>query len=708
MTFLAAAHAVLALAAAIALVGSCGWVSYLLARRLLPGATASTRAAAAVGIAYWLLVADFAVLATLGVFRAGVAIPLWCLGALAAHRALDGGAGWAQARADVARAGRLGAAIRGSPLRWVLLVVAIVLVPVLLRGLVAPPLAWDALTYHLVKAARWVQGGDWAFTVGADAWGYYEYYPHGGDAIWAWAMLPTHGDALLALAGSGVWLSLLLGAYASARALGVAELRAVTLALAVGTLPIVFRLVTAMLVENTMAAVVLLALPLARRFADDARPADAALLLGAAGVAASIKSPGLGLIPLTLAWVAFESLRQRRGARALRVVVAVGAAAAVVGLPSYLRAFWDTGSPLYPLPLSIGGREIVAGNPELALLMARPGPPGESHWRRLVEALFFGHGFGFGALAPLALPLAGIGIARLARQPATRSFVAFAVALAALLAVPALLQPGLWIPAWAAVSVRLLLVSFAIALVCGSLVEGRVAGTIWLGMIAVGVATSLPAGFGVRGARAIGELLAAGFALAVVGLFADTGLRGILGVRPARIVAVLAALALFAIAWDGIRTHHRQELYGAASRGEVYDVNTAKWMAAAPVWRALDDGSPHRLAVVAGFAMSGHNAFVYPLFGGRLQNAVLYVPPTRDGAPLDYGLERDPWPRASRPAEWFERLAAQRVDVVVTLAPPPPVEIAWIRAHPERFERIACSRDEQSCAWRFVQPSAAR
>jgi hypothetical protein len=227
-------------------------------------------------------------------------------------------------------------------------------------------------------------------------------------------------------------------------------------------------------------------------------------------------------------------------------------------------------------------------------------------------------------------------------------------------------------------------------------------------MIATALATNWPSGFGASGGRAIGELLAAGFALAVVALLVDTFSRSRLGARRSQIVAAFAGLALFAIAWDDIRTRHRQTLYMAASRGEVYDVHTARWMAAAPVWRALDDGVERRLAVAAGFAMSGHNVFVYPLFGSHLQNTVLYGPPTSDGAPLAYGLAPDPWVRAGTPEEWFARLVAQQVDVVVTLAPPPPVESRWIQLHPERFERILCSDGDESCAWRFIAPRAAR
>src|SRR4030095_4741815 len=41
-------------------------------------------------------------------------------------------------------------------------------------ALSAPPLGWDALTYHLFRAGRWVHDGHASVVTAPDAWGYYE------------------------------------------------------------------------------------------------------------------------------------------------------------------------------------------------------------------------------------------------------------------------------------------------------------------------------------------------------------------------------------------------------------------------------------------------------------------------------------------------------------------------------------------------------
>ena len=71
----------------------------------------------------------------------------------------------------------------------------------LVRDLVSPPMAWDSLTYHLFRPARWIQDGALRSSIGPDSWRFLEYFPHAGDVPWAWAMLPVRGDALIAPTG---------------------------------------------------------------------------------------------------------------------------------------------------------------------------------------------------------------------------------------------------------------------------------------------------------------------------------------------------------------------------------------------------------------------------------------------------------------------------------------------------------------------------
>jgi len=122
--------------------------------------------------------------------------------------------------------------------------------------------------------------------------------------------------------------------------------------------------------------------------------------------------------------------------------------------------------------------------------------------------------------------------------------------------------------------------------------------------------------------------------------------------------------------------------------------------AAWPVWAFLDSGESHRVAVAAGWDNTGHNWYRYPLFGSRLQNTVLYVPPTSDGSVVDYQRQGE-LRRAADFSAWLRGLVERRVDHVVLLPPLPPVESAFVRAHPELFRPVAQGLNREATAYRL-------
>jgi hypothetical protein len=139
----------------------------------------------------------------------------------------------------------------------------------------------------------------------------------------------------------------------------------------------------------------------------------------------------------------------------------------------------------------------------------------------------------------------------------------------------------------------------------------------------------------------------------------------------------------------------------------VMHPNAPEHMAAWPIWRALDDATPHRIAVTAGFADAGHYTYRSPLMGSRLQNEVVYVPISRDGEIFDYQLGAEEIARRADESAWIERLRAKRIDTVVTIGPPPP-ESAWMARHPALFEPIASNPQGTDRAFRFYPDGGRR
>jgi hypothetical protein len=125
-----------------------------------------------------------------------------------------------------------------------------------------------------------------------------------------------------------------------------------------------------------------------------------------------------------------------------------------------------------------------------------------------------------------------------------------------------------------------------------------------------------------------------------------------------------------------------------------------------PLWRECDGPTPLRVAFSAGWNTLGDNWLIYPFFGSRLQNDVEWVPPTRDGALLDYRLARENLARFDAGA-WVQRLLARRVDLVA-LQWPPTVEDHWVRALPTLFETIRDSPDGKHHLVRLRSEAARR
>lgn len=686
--------------AGLLLVASCAWVSLAIGARLVAaGAGAAVRACASAIVACWLLVVAFLALSAAHAFRLEVAAPLWALAALVAHRSLAP----ARRKDALSLAGdarrvqeALRDAVRG-PLRWVLVPAAFLAVAKLLRGLVAPPLGWDALTYHLVKAGRWVQESGRAPFHAPDAWRYYEHFAPHGDVLWAWAMLPVRGDALLAPAGFAVWLACGLGAYTAARALDAGRRAAALTALAIAFTPAVFNAMTISYVDNTLLALFLLGAPFVVRFLAAPRAADALVASAAFGLAAGVKPNALPLLAIWGVTLVARTLRRDVTPRARLAALAGSAmAAGLVALPPYIETWVRTGSPIYPVPLAIGGRALFAGNAEFVALETGALLPEERFsMARVVHALIvsrLGMGRHHAGIAPGALVLLALGLAaawRARREGGRRAAVFFLVASGAAF-VAAVASPSvrsLW-TAWAYSSPRLVVPCLAALAIAGATLSSRTASAArWLA-----VASALPLCLPLwsrldfeASARLAPWILAA---LAAGALVVRATRRRPRRIAPRAAAALVIATALL-LPLDSVRRAVRYRYYEAAADGAALDLYplARPYVAPWPIWRHFDDGSPHSLAVTAGWDGMGHNWYLYPLLGSLLQNRICYVTPTRDGSVIDYREEERIATRSSLVA-WLGLLFESGADFVVAL-PPPAIEAAWMMGMPNVFEPVA-------------------
>ncbi len=699
--------------AAVGLALAFAWTSYLLADRLFPEAPTSTRWSAALVIGVAALLVGFWLAASVGCFRLGCVLPAWGLLAAAVHTALGRRPQpWQRLRADGRRLVEL--ICEPGYARWLGLGVAIVGVARLLRALAAPPLAWDALTYHLVRAGIWIQAGGFVATPAPDAWGYYDWFPPGADVLWAWAMLPVRGDGLVPILGFILWLGLGLGTYTASRNLGGSPQRALLVALVVLSTPGMLAQVTAAYADLATTTLFALGAGFVIRLFRGAAAGDYLGCTLAFSAAVATKFSALIYLGLVLLVVSVALLKDRiRRARALWLASLLALVVAV-GVWPYLRTWARTGSPFFPLTVTVPFLGTFPGSHELTLLLEGallPAQTRDPSVGELLRGLFAGRleadwshlNLGLGGV--FVLLAAGFGLIDLRRRPALRWPAVFLLVCAVLTIAP-LASPAfraeriIW---WASVGRFLGPALVALALLTTPAERDHVdlglAGAVVLSLFAL-----FPLGFGPTGRVGAAILLLVILAVGLLSAFLVRLLHG-RQMRLAALLVVVLALSGLARVGHDLRTALRYPFYAAAASGREFDLHPLDSIYAAswPAWRFLDREAGLRIAVTAGWDGIGHNWYRYPLLGSRLQNELFYIPVTADGTVIDYRPPVLAFHELDGRA-WTRRLREEGIEYVVVLPPTAVPELYWMEQRPALFEPVARELSGASLVYRVVPP----
>lgn len=660
----------------------------MLARRLLPHARVLERAAATAVCGLWMASVGFHALAALRLYALGPALVgsgVLCGVALRVDRGIFGAL-----RRDRRAFRRLARrALHGSERAWNLawLVCA---APIALHALLLPPLGWDSLTYHAVKAAMWIQHAGALPMHAPGTWNYYRDTWAGADALLSWTMLPMHSDLLATFAELVQWALLAVCVIALCRALGAGVHAAAAAAGLYASLPTLRLLIGSGYSEPATCLCFAAACLFVVRHLRDQRAGSAILAAAAIGLALGMKvtfARGCAVLAATLA-VALLARGLRDATRTSITLPALLAFAAPV-VPWAMRAMAETGLPLSPLPVSVAGLELGRASPEVAWLMQRVDV---SALDLRAELRVLGTLFGSppsGREVPTALSLLPLGFALAgafvrARQRPLEVLALCAAASADVFTffsadmAPVRLR-------WPETSSRFLL---AAMLICTALAVA------WMPL------APRAARAGVLSLRVASLLLLAAYAhvgwsplsalsaLATVAACALAVLawRALAGARPAaRGVAVLSmGLALLG-ALAATRAHLRYPLMEGDHA--IHPLATF-WVPAA---RALDrPEQPLRIAVGGGPAQDMDRWFAYPFFGRELQNRLLYVSPLEDATVPSYGGPEALSELVARtdPQRWIARLRAARIDYLVTFDPIG-VERMIAEANPQLFRRVS-------------------
>ena len=262
-------------------------------------------------------------------------------------------------------------ALAGSALAWQVVV-----------GLVLPPYAFDALTYHLTTVFSWVQRGDIAPTSLSLCCAYYPATP---ELIIALPVLLL-GD--ISLVGIVQVPFVILGAVATAgmaRSMGLSRSAALAAGALFAMTPAVLTQASTQYVDVMLAALVMAALHELIRYA--ATGAAERLVLAGVSTGLVLGFKGVGFIwafVLFAAAIAAVGIVVRNGRSG--ATAALKALAAAAGLGGALGGWWYirngvmTGNPIYPFVVRISDRILFPGSVDLGKTLTLPVAGADAPW----------------------------------------------------------------------------------------------------------------------------------------------------------------------------------------------------------------------------------------------------------------------------------------------------------------------------------------
>jgi hypothetical protein len=257
---------------------------------------------------------------------------------------------------------------RGSPrwLRLLLLCGAIAYVLLFVRAATLPDYSWDGNTYHIPPMNYWARAGyvHWVPVTPVQS-ELMNGYPKGAELL-TWVLTTLlHAPRFVSLAN----LCFLPLGVAGIASLGECLGASRRIAWACGSLllfvPVLLWQSVTSYVDCAFgcASIAALALLCQVRAEQESHTVDGRSLLGlgcALGLVCAIKGSGILLAAVSLLglWIATFSHNHERSCLG---VVSAGAACAAVGGHWYLRNYLHTGSPLYPVGLSLAGHSLFPG-----------------------------------------------------------------------------------------------------------------------------------------------------------------------------------------------------------------------------------------------------------------------------------------------------------------------------------------------------------
>lgn len=226
----------------------------------------------------------------------------------------------------------------------------------LYRSILAPPRAWDALVYHLPRAAAWLQEGSFNSDPLPQAINFYHYFSPAGDLLFAWAMGLSHSDSTLFAAYIFTWLLLIVSILSLARSYGIDKNKSYFLCAAALTTPALISASGSAYVDNMLAALLLISLSFFKEHEKNKNYIDLYFGLASLALAALTKITALPILCIASFTYAIMSIKH------IKIFLPITALVLLPLLAWHYFVYKTTGSITYPFGSLEEKLTIISGD----------------------------------------------------------------------------------------------------------------------------------------------------------------------------------------------------------------------------------------------------------------------------------------------------------------------------------------------------------
>jgi hypothetical protein len=227
-------------------------------------------------------------------------------------------------------------------------------------NLINPPLGWDSLNYHFPFAVEWLKHKNLDTPLVVSDNPCPSYYPLNGSLVYLWLIFPFKNVFLADIGQFPFFVLAFLSVYNICSKLGVSRMYSFFSASLLTVTPNYFKQLSIGYVDVMVCAWFLIALNFLLNLVQRFDWQDVALFSLALGMLVGTKTIALAYAAILLVFFVFLLIK-KHDLSSLYALLTFVILSALAGGFSYIRNFFETGNPFYPMAVAFWGNVIFPG-----------------------------------------------------------------------------------------------------------------------------------------------------------------------------------------------------------------------------------------------------------------------------------------------------------------------------------------------------------